>query len=70
MKLSGDKNQCPSCGLFFNSTHAFDKHRTGPFNARQCLTKEQMASKGMELNAKGFWLGESMKDDRWFQRTP
>lgn len=66
MKLTGDKNQCPNCNLFFNSTTAFDKHRTGPFNARQCLTKDQMTLKGMEVNSKGFWVGSTMKGAEWF----
>ena len=31
MKLTGDRNQCQACKEYFNSTHAFDKHRTGDF---------------------------------------
>lgn len=25
LKLTGDRNQCPTCGKYFNSVHAFDK---------------------------------------------
>lgn len=57
MKLSGDRNQCPSCNELFNSTTSFDKHRTGKFgDDRRCMTKEEMESKGMLKNAAGFWI--------------
>jgi hypothetical protein len=61
MKLKGDKCQCTACGRFFNSTHAFEKQRTGPFShnvlSRECRTDEQMLAKGMCLNSKGLWIG-------------
>lgn len=58
MILRGDRNQCPSCGAYFNSTHAFEKHRTGRFGLdRRCLTAEEMSARGMILKADGFWRG-------------
>lgn len=56
MPLSGDRNQCPTCALYFNSTAAFDKHRTGPFSDRRCLTVDEMAAKGMAKNSAGYWV--------------
>ena len=39
MRLSGQRNQCPSCGEPFNSNAAFDKHRTGQFGKdRRCMS--------------------------------
>lgn len=38
------KNQCPTCGEFFNSNGAFDLHRYGEYNARQCYTPSEMQS--------------------------
>lgn len=58
MKLSGDHNQCPTCSEFFNSTKAFDKHRVGEYHkmSRRCLKVDEMMSKGMAKNTKGFWV--------------
>src|SRR5271167_3571109 len=60
MKLTSDKCQCTVCKRYFNSTRAFDKHRTGPFShnvlSRECRTDEQMIAKGMSHNAKGLWI--------------
>lgn len=60
-KLSGDKNQCPTCHQYFNSTKAFDLHRTGQFGLsgdRRCLSTSQMESIGMRLGASGFWVSK------------
>ena len=63
MKLSGDRNQCQGCKTYFNSTFAFDKHRRGEHGIdRLCLTKEEMAGKGMAVNAAGFWISAAMPD--------
>lgn len=57
MKLTGDRNQCPTCEKYFKSTAAFSKHRTGEFGRdRRCMTTEEMFGKGMALNAAGFWV--------------
>ena len=62
MKLtieSNDRNQCPTCHKYFNSTYAFDKHRIGEHGTkgRRCMTEEEMLAKKMGLNAAGFWVG-------------
>ena len=58
MKLTGDRNQCPTCGQLFKSTHAFEKHRTGEFGKdRRCRTEEEMSAKGMFKGDDGFWRG-------------
>ena len=63
MKLTGDRNQCQGCKTYFNSTFAFDKHRTGEHgNGRRCLTVEQMEAKGMCRNAAGFWVSSAMPE--------
>lgn len=60
--LRGSRNQCQSCKQYFNSTGAFDKHRTGKFEVdRRCMTVEEMEAKGMVLRDDGFWIGEKMK---------
>ncbi len=56
--LRGDHNQCPGCGLLFNSTAAFDKHRTGPMSNRRCLEPDEMRARGMAQNAEGWWVGK------------
>jgi hypothetical protein len=63
MNLRGDRNQCPGCSEYFNSTHAFEKHRAGVFGvSRRCLTPDEMSAKGMAKNAAGFWIGSKMPD--------
>jgi hypothetical protein len=61
--LTGDRNQCPSCREYFNSTAAFDAHRVGPFGSptgeparRRCLRIDEMIAKGMARNRAGFWV--------------
>lgn len=57
--LTGQRNQCPGCGLYFNSNKAFDKHRTGKHGVdRRCRTEQEMLDKGMALNNAGFWISE------------
>ncbi len=58
MKLTGQRNQCPTCRLYFNSNAAFDKHRTGEHHnkTRRCMTVDEMTSKGMAQNKAGFWV--------------
>jgi hypothetical protein len=61
MKLSGDRNQCQGCKEYFNSTHAFDKHRRGEFEInRHCLAADDMTAKGMFKGSDGFWRGSAM----------
>ena len=57
MQLTGQKSLCRSCGLYFNSVAAFDKHRTGTHGKdRRCMTVEEMRGKGMDINGRGFWV--------------
>lgn len=57
--LKGDRNQCPTCEKYFNSTTAFQKHRTGNFGAdRRCRTTEEMEAIGMSMKQDGFWVSE------------
>lgn len=76
MKLTGDKNQCSGCKEYFNSSRAFDKHRTGSYGValpivkghpqtyspakRRCRTIAEMIAKGMVVSTKGFWLSKPM----------
>lgn len=66
--LTGDKNQCPACGEWFNSTSAFDSHRTGGFGKlakdgkpgqpakRRCLSLTEMQEKGFVRNDELYWI--------------
>jgi hypothetical protein len=59
--LSGDRNQCAGCKKYFNSTAAFDKHRTGQFGVdRRCKTTEEMIADGMSQRSDDFWVGTKM----------
>ena len=63
--LRGDRNQCSGCKEYFNSTGAFEKHRTGQHGVdRRCRTPEEMQAIGMILRPDGFWIGEKMKGYR------
>lgn len=58
-RLRGDRNQCPTCSEYFNSTKAFDRHRTGRFGVdRRCRTVAEMVAVGMVKNPDGFWVTE------------
>lgn len=68
--LSGDRNQCGECGQLFNSTFAFEYHRTGkhgtaenPESTRRCLSIEEMKGVGMARNEAGFWVSARMSDE-------
>jgi hypothetical protein len=60
--LRRDRCLCRTCGELFNSTAAFDAHRTGRYDihvpryGRRCLADDEMLAKGMARNSKGFWL--------------
>jgi hypothetical protein len=71
VKLSGRRNQCPTCHEYFNSNGAFDKHRTGSYakNERRCLTVAEMVDKGMGKNAAGFWIEKPWITGKSFHRT-
>lgn len=65
LKLTGQRNQCPSCGEHFNSNFAFAKHLVGTVATaeRRCMTEAEMIDKGMSKNSKGFWVTASMSDN-------
>lgn len=56
MKLRGDRCQCGKCELYFNSTAAFDAHRTGKNEDRRCMSIEEMQARGMAQKDDGFWV--------------
>jgi len=58
MKLTGDRNHCPSCQEYFNSSGTFDRHRTGSYDPpqRRCLSIQEMEAKGMSKNKSGYWI--------------
>jgi hypothetical protein len=59
-KLTGNRCQCPTCGEYFTSARAFDRHRTGSYAkpgqpyTRRCMTVAEMDAAGFERNARGF----------------
>jgi hypothetical protein len=59
MNLGQSRCQCPACGEYFNRVSTFDKHRTGDYSQRRCLTAEQMTAKGWRKNEAGFWVTSS-----------
>ena len=60
--LRGDRCKCSACDAHFNSTRAFDRHRSGAFGIdRRCLTFAEMLGRGMAVNAAGFWITSPRK---------
>ena len=53
-----DMCRCPTCGLYFNSSFAFTKHRIGRVGTpeRRCLTQVEMLNAGFAQGPKGHWL--------------
>jgi hypothetical protein len=67
MKLTGDRNQCPTCGEHFNRTSGFDRHRAGKIGAapaRRCLTVREMEAAGFTKSGAGFWLAPMTEKQR------
>ena len=59
--LMGDRNQCQGCKEYFNSTYAFDGHRTGQHGVdRRCRTPEEMIGRGYSKNRFGLWITNTM----------
>ena len=64
-KLRGDRNQCCACDEYFNSSGAFDQHRTGLFDdTRRCLTVVEMRAKNFSKTKDDFWLCPVTLKDR------
>lgn len=58
-RLTGSRCLCRGCGEYFNSVHAFDRHRVWASDTvHRCLAHEEMIRKGMSINASGFWITE------------
>lgn len=57
-----DKCQCAVCGMYFNSTYAFDRHRSGEWAARQCLSAVELREKGWGINGTGHWITSRRQD--------
>lgn len=55
-KLTGTRCCCSACGEHFNSISAFGAHRVGSYEARHCLTPDQMTARGWHQNAGRFWM--------------
>ena len=57
MKTTHTKCLCTTCGDYFNSTAAFDKHRTGEHaTGRRCMTHQERRSIKMDTNLQGYWV--------------
>jgi hypothetical protein len=69
--LRGDRCLCRTCGEYFNSTAAFDKHRVGPYDlkaphyGRRCRTPDEMRAAGMAPNPDGWWTTDARKRAPW-----
>lgn len=64
-RLTGSRCLCRGCNEYFNSVHAFDRHRiwTSP-TVRRCLTADQMAGSGMSVNSSGFRITKPRRKHR------
>jgi hypothetical protein len=63
-KLTGEHNHCSNCGQYFNSNHAFDKHRIGVIGIdRRCATINEMQARGMSISKTGWWITATMPDE-------
>lgn len=63
LKLTGQRNQCPTCSALFNSVAAFHRHRVaktpGTPYPRRCLDTSEMTARGMSVSRSGFWVTEA-----------
>ena len=56
-----DRCKCTVCGLYFNSTTAFTKHRQGPFapvgdpDTRRCMTVDELKRRRWVQSETGHW---------------
>lgn len=61
--LTGNRCQCPACGLPFTSPRECERHRTGHYAAkgewqgtRRCLTVAELTARGWRTSSRGFWM--------------
>lgn len=50
-----DKCKCSTCGFYFGSTYAFDRHRKGGVGSRTCMAERDLAISGWRQDANGHW---------------
>lgn len=65
---NSERNQCPTCSRYFSSDYSFDKHRTGTIgnttdNPRRCMSEEEMLSRGMGINKRGWWVSQLLTEE-------
>jgi hypothetical protein len=80
MRLTGQRNQCPTCGKYFSRTSGFVKHRIGPFGdgplgtspKRRCMTDEEMRKYGFHDMQTGIFRlqGPRSVPDTWKSAQP
>lgn len=57
LKVTHSRCRCTACGDYFNSTAAFDKHRTGEYpGARRCMDHQERRERKMDTNTAGYWV--------------
>ncbi len=60
---------CPECHETFTNTSAGDAHRTGPHDARRCLTPDEMRGREkrpLEQDKRGYWRFVSTGKPQWW----
>ena len=55
-----DKCQCSDCKLYFNSSYAFGEHRKGPWDARTCMTEEELVAAHWVKTETGHWATKGL----------
>lgn len=61
------------CCMSFGSLHAFDKHRTGPYDPpgqRRCLTPDELRAKNWRQDERGQWRTPAPETNPWKKDTP
>jgi hypothetical protein len=77
MRLTNQRNQCPTCDRYFGRTSGFSKHRVGKFGTgvngsspeRRCMTDGELREAGFKLDDNGFWrLKDRVAPTHWCVR--
>lgn len=58
LPFGADKCRCTACGLYFNSSYAFERHRGN----QGCLTVEELRRKGWGVVATGHWVPRAVRE--------
>ena len=53
------------CCQSFTSLTGFDRHRTGPYTDRRCLTPDELTAKGWTRDEHGAWRTPAPKTNPW-----